>query len=71
MLKKNLTPSDLRCNFGACPAVFELEDGQLVIVGKKPTADLDQELSSLVAGDEYAIVVSPALLANIPKSEAM
>jgi hypothetical protein len=65
MLKKNLTPSDLLCRFGACPAVFELEDGQLVIVGKKPTGDLNQELSPLVGSDEYAIVISPALLANV------
>jgi hypothetical protein len=65
MLKRNLTPQSLRCVIGNCPAVYELEDGQLAIIGKKPAAGLEQELAALVGGDEYAIVISRELLANI------
>jgi hypothetical protein len=65
MIKKNLTPVEMRCDVFGCPAVFELEDGRLAIVGKRPEGDLGKELAPVVGLDEYAIVISPQLLANV------
>lgn len=32
---RNLTPQSMRCTFGpACPGVYQLDDGRLLIVGK-------------------------------------
>lgn len=35
-IKDEITPHHLRCAFGSCPSVYELEDGNLLIIGKKP-----------------------------------
>ncbi|HTD73581.1 MAG TPA: hypothetical protein VK652_08630 [Steroidobacteraceae bacterium] len=56
---KNLTPEHLRCVPATCPAVYELTDGRLLIVGKRA------ELPGMVGDDEYAVTIDCALLANV------
>jgi hypothetical protein len=58
-VKKDLTPLNLRCSYGACPAVLLLSDGDLLVVGKKPSPELNKEIEGKVAEDEYAIKISP------------
>lgn len=64
MIKNDLTPAALRCGMGQCPAVLQLQDGRLVIIGTDPDADLSSELTQRVGPKEHAIIVSPQLLAN-------
>jgi hypothetical protein len=54
---KETTPSPFRCASGFCPATFDLEDGKVLIIGKKAPSPLLKE-----------IVVEAAMLENvIPK----
>lgn len=59
------TPDHMRCNIAACPAVYELDSGKLLIIGAKPSPEIGEKLSGKVGPDEYAIVISKQLLANI------
>jgi len=65
---KNLTPDEMRCTWGACPAVYELDENAIVIVGAKPDADVMRVLNDAgVACDEneQIVVVEKRLLANV------
>ena len=62
---RNLTPNKFRCSFGGCPAVFETENGEIVIVGKKPSSTISEQLKNKVSQDELAIVIERELLANL------
>jgi hypothetical protein len=55
----------MRCGFGQCPAVFELPDGSLVVIGRDPDIALTSLLAGKVGHGEHAVVISPALLANL------
>jgi|WetSurMetagenome_2_1015567.scaffolds.fasta_scaffold906389_1 hypothetical protein len=62
---RDITPKKLRCTFGACPAVYELDNDTIVIVGAKPSSELGDALKGKISPDEFAIVVSKQLLANV------
>jgi hypothetical protein len=68
-LKKELTPTHLRCVVGTCPAVYETSDGQLVIIGKSLDGDTLRDLSKKIGADEHAVVISRELLANVTKQK--
>ena len=58
-IEKEITPKHLRCSLGGCPAVLELSDGDLLIIGKALSADLLKQVEGRIAGDELAIKLSP------------
>lgn len=60
-----LTPNELRCTYGACPAVFKTHQGKLVIIGKKPTLEIFETIENKIGNDEWAIVIDPTLLSNL------
>jgi hypothetical protein len=62
-----VTPDELQCGIAQCPGVFETAatPTQLLIIGKKPTAELLKEIEGRVGPDEHAIVIDRALLANV------
>lgn len=62
---KNLTPHHLRCAWGACPAAYESNDGSLLIIGQKASAEHISKYKADIGDNERAIVVSKELLANI------
>lgn len=64
-----LTPTHLRCSWGGCPSVFALSDGQILIIGKKPSPDIYSQVQEKVADDEFAIVINRDLLKNIKNTE--
>lgn len=66
-IKEELTPYAIRCSIGACPAVFSLDDGNLLIVGKKLSPELSKEIEGKVGDDEHAIVLSPEFFRNLDK----
>jgi hypothetical protein len=64
---KNLTPQHLRCEWGGCPSVHELEDGRLHIIG-----EADGRTHEELRGDgfkigpgETAVIIDRALLSTI------
>lgn len=65
---KNLTPAHMRCEWGACPAVYELDDGRLLIRGAN--AHLTLATWQLPDGkdnmpSECDIIIDRALLADV------
>jgi hypothetical protein len=64
-IEKEITPSHLRCFAGSCPAVYTLSDGNLLIIGKKPSDTLYKQVEAKVADDEFAVVLSPEFFQKI------
>ena len=64
-VKEEITPSHLRCHAGSCPSVFTLTDGNLLIIGKKPSEDLRQAVEGKVGDDEFVVVLSPDFFQNL------
>jgi hypothetical protein len=64
-LKDEITPHHLRCFPASCPAVFTLSDGNLLIIGKKPSEELQKQVKGKVGDDEYAVVLSPEFFKNV------
>jgi hypothetical protein len=64
-IAEELTPSHLRCMPASCPAVFTLSDGNLLIIGKKPSEELRKQVEGKVADDEFAVVLSPEFFKNL------
>lgn len=64
-VKANLTPSSLLCALGTCPAVYELHDGTLAIVGDQADAEVSGELKDKVAPHEVVALIKPEYLAEI------
>ncbi len=64
---KDITPDHLRCHVGMCPAVYDLGDGRLLIIGARPSDDVIQTLGGGLNPDEQAVVVDLALLHNAAK----
>lgn len=63
---KDITPARFRCvaNLVSCPAVHEMDDGRLVVIGKR----IDwQSYKFNVGPDEEAIVIDPAMLENVKR----
>lgn len=59
-----ITPSRYRCMIGNCPAIFQLDDGRLLLIGKKAEAPLLDEIAHRIGDDEYAVVVEAGMLEN-------
>jgi hypothetical protein len=57
------TPKHLRCTLGACPSVHQ-HGGQLVIIGKKPSAEIMAELGHRVGEDEDIIMIGKEYFAD-------
>ena len=64
MKLEDLTPPSMRCGIGTCPAVLELQDGRLLIIGAEPDATLSSQIAPRVGPCEQAILISPKLLAS-------
>lgn len=65
---ENLTPKHLRCSAGHCPSVGRLDDGSLLIVGKRASMAAAIERVS-VGEDEHAVIISPDLLSDYVAGE--
>jgi hypothetical protein len=66
---RDITPSHLRCSLGACPAIYASEDGNLVIVGKKPSKEVLQQLEGKVGEDEFVVTISPELIGGLGQAQ--
>ena len=66
---KELTPDNLRCGWGTCPSVFALDDGDLLIVGKKLSKELVEQISHKVSHDEFAVRIGAEYFNDIPKAD--
>ena len=50
-----------------CPAAFRLEDGRILLIGKKVEPPILNKIAGRIGSDEYAVVVEPRLLKRFPK----
>jgi hypothetical protein len=66
-IEDEVTPAHLRCTIGSCPAVFQLSDGDLLIVGKALTPELQRQIEARVGSDELAIKLSPEFFRSLFK----
>ncbi|MDQ8699258.1 hypothetical protein [Hyphomicrobium sp. LHD-15] len=63
-----ITPHELRCGIGACPSVYEFEDGSLLIVGTRASeADLAMLPDGKVGADEFAVKLSRQYFSSLKK----
>ncbi|HEY7646916.1 MAG TPA: hypothetical protein VH858_17885 [Hyphomicrobiales bacterium] len=65
VLKEEITPEHLKCIPGSCPAVYTLTDGNLLIIGKRPSDTLMRQVEGKVASDEFAVVLNPEYLQRL------
>jgi len=63
-VKRNLTPKALQCGpVLGCPAVYELTDGSLLVVGRSVSrSELPEDVRSKIADDESPVIISKELL---------
>jgi hypothetical protein len=64
---KERTPKHLRCTIGACPGVYEVEGGNLLVIGKKITSELKDKIKSKVGDDEFAVLISRDFFVELQK----
>ena len=55
---KEITPKHLQCGVGLCPAVFELDDGQIAIIGSKINhSALPDEIVKKIGSNERVVLL--------------
>lgn len=57
---KDVTPKSLRCTFGGCPAIYEQQDGHIVI--GKVMKEIPEEVAQRIGPDEFAVWVPRGLV---------
>lgn len=63
---QEITPDGYRCAMvEECPAAFRLEDGRILLIGKKVEPPILNKIAGRIGSDEYAVVVEPGLLENV------
>lgn len=62
---REITPKKLRCAWGSCPGVFEIDDENLLIVGKELTPELKEQIGSRVGKGEYAIIIKKVFFSEL------
>lgn len=67
---KELTPSHLRCASVSCVAVYAIDGGDLVVVGKRPSPEVARQIHAKVGEDEYAVVIHSDYFRDLPDSQA-
>ena len=58
---RELTPKEMYCGVGACPAIFETDENSYVLIGKKIDAD-KLGIGKRVADDEVVVEVPRRLI---------
>ncbi len=59
-----ITPKQLQCGIGSCPAIFETDRGTYVVIGRNLVGELPHELKGRVSSHETVIEVPKELLAT-------
>lgn len=62
LLAKLTAENSADCSRNSCPAIMEAENGDFIVIGKKPTQQIDLSDFACVADDEYVVVVPKELL---------
>ena len=64
---REITPKQLKCGVGLCPALFELDNGSIVVIGKLPDSKnpLPREILDKIGPNEMAVVISPEYLKDL------
>ncbi len=61
---KEVTPAAFICGPGSCPSVFEIEDGRLLVIGKKVDASKARLLPEGKVGPDELVIEIPAGLVS-------
>ena len=68
MKLKNITPKNMSCGLGACPAIFKNEQGNYLLIGRKvDQTGINADVLNRVGKGEVLIEVPKALLAEFIK----
>lgn len=64
---REITPKQLQCGVGLCPALFELDDGRIVVIGELPDPlhPLPAEILNRIGDNEMAVVIPPNYLKDL------
>jgi hypothetical protein len=71
MKLNDITPSDLLCRFGACPAILKTANASYVIIGKLVGVTTYPELTDRIGPGECAVEVSAEFLRAALGEEAL
>ena len=63
-IKKELTPKEMTCGVGVCPAIFETNNETYAVIGKRINAK-NLGISKRVGSDEVLIEVPKKLIDKI------
>jgi hypothetical protein len=62
---EDITPAHLRCGIATCPGILILDNGNLLVIGKRLSEGLIAQIGHRVSSDEYAIEISPEFFQNL------
>jgi hypothetical protein len=65
MKLKEITPVSQRCGIGACPAIFETDRGNYIIIGKTVRQQTNTQLSGRIGPNEAVVEIPRELLADL------
>lgn len=63
---KDITPKQFSCTFAACPALYQTNEGDFVIVGKKADAQ-ELGIADKVGKDQEAVIMDKEMLEKVFK----
>ena len=54
---KEITPKHLMCGPGSCPSIFEVDQDNIVVVGKTLSAEMMEEIEYKIGKGEFAVLI--------------
>lgn len=61
-ITKEVTPKELLCMIGGCPAIFRTDKKSYVLIGKKLNKVDSKKIADRIAKDEFAVEIPIRLI---------
>lgn len=65
LIAKFIEPNRGGCSNNSCPAIIEADDGNFIVIGKKPTGSEDLNGLACVADDELMVIVPREIILKL------
>lgn len=62
---RELTPKHLMCGIGSCPSIFEIDEENIVVVGKELSPEMREKISFKVGDNENAVIIRKEFFAEL------
>ena len=64
-VRREVTALHRRCQLGNCVSAFELDNGNIAIIGKEPGPEIAEELAKKIGPDERLIILDREFLRDL------